>query len=318
MRKTNFNTHKTLGKLSVWFYSGEQWSKKFKCFRVIKTVKWFMINSIHNLKMSLLQPSAHCEASFPLVLTVFMSIIWTFRTTHLDTTVTEHINPSSRAQLLWMHTCVGASCISGPSTCRSYGTQKPTSCCQIQRHSASNVEQHSSSERDEQINRTGIVQCVCVTGYTPDARGHHNVQTGSVAHPASYPVTIKALFSDKMTGTWSWPFICIWYRIYECFWLHVRCTPSWCSSRALDRHLWGSVALSLCCKCDPYKVGFGVLMAVSTKMAVFWVVDESHRPDDGGSKDLWNVGKLLPDYTVLQPRRQPSSWPLQFTVFLHS
>jgi hypothetical protein len=31
------------------------------------------------------------------------------------------------------------------------------------------------------------------------------------------------------------------------------------------------------------------------------------RPDDGGSKDLWNVGKLLPDYTVLQPRRQPSS-----------
>jgi hypothetical protein len=30
----------------------------------------------------------------------------------------------------------------------------------------------------------------------------------------------------------------------------------------------------------------------------------THRPDDGGSKDLWNVGKLLPDYTVLQPRRQ--------------
>jgi hypothetical protein len=30
--------------------------------------------------------------------------------------------------------------------------------------------------------------------------------------------------------------------------------------------------------------------------------------DDGGSKDLWNVGKLLPDYTVLQPRRQPSSY----------
>jgi hypothetical protein len=33
----------------------------------------------------------------------------------------------------------------------------------------------------------------------------------------------------------------------------------------------------------------------------------SDRPDDGGSKDLWNVGKLLPDYTALQPRRQPSS-----------
>jgi hypothetical protein len=30
-------------------------------------------------------------------------------------------------------------------------------------------------------------------------------------------------------------------------------------------------------------------------------------PDDGGSKDLWNAGKLLLDYTALQPRRQPSS-----------
>jgi hypothetical protein len=34
----------------------------------------------------------------------------------------------------------------------------------------------------------------------------------------------------------------------------------------------------------------------------------SDRPDDGGSKDLWNVGTTLPDYTVLQPRRQPSSY----------
>jgi hypothetical protein len=30
----------------------------------------------------------------------------------------------------------------------------------------------------------------------------------------------------------------------------------------------------------------------------------SHCPDDGGSKDLWNVGKLVPDHTALQPRRQ--------------
>jgi hypothetical protein len=34
----------------------------------------------------------------------------------------------------------------------------------------------------------------------------------------------------------------------------------------------------------------------------------THRPDDGGSKDLWNVGKLLPAYTALQPIRQPSSY----------
>jgi hypothetical protein len=63
-------------------------------------------------------------------------------------------------------------------------------------------------------------------------------------------------------------------------------------------------------------------------MAIFWVeapcslVDVYQRfrdpcylhhpgdkyPDDGGSKALWNVGKLLPDYTALQPRRQPSSY----------
>jgi hypothetical protein len=39
------------------------------------------------------------------------------------------------------------------------------------------------------------------------------------------------------------------------------------------------------------------------KMAVFWVVTPcSHGdgPDDGGSKDLWNVGDCLPDNTALQ------------------
>jgi hypothetical protein len=45
----------------------------------------------------------------------------------------------------------------------------------------------------------------------------------------------------------------------------------------------------------------------------------THRPDDGGSKDLWNVGKLLPDYTVLQPRRQSSSYSLPWEPqILHS
>jgi hypothetical protein len=58
-------------------------------------------------------------------------------------------------------------------------------------------------------------------------------------------------------------------------------------------------------------------------MAVFWVVApcslievyqrfrRPYCPPSSGrlpsaSKDLWNVGKLLPDYTALQPRRQPS------------
>jgi hypothetical protein len=38
----------------------------------------------------------------------------------------------------------------------------------------------------------------------------------------------------------------------------------------------------------------------------------SHRPDDGGSKHLWNVGIRPPDYTVQQPKRQPSWTEISF------
>jgi hypothetical protein len=62
----------------------------------------------------------------------------------------------------------------------------------------------------------------------------------------------------------------------------------------------------------------------TSKMIVFWdfalfgllEIDRrftgspfTHRPDDGGSKHLWNVGKLLPDYMAQHPRRQPSCSP---------
>jgi hypothetical protein len=54
------------------------------------------------------------------------------------------------------------------------------------------------------------------------------------------------------------------------------------------------------------------------KMAVFWdvasyrVVEVNRhfrgdRPDDEGSKHLWNVGKLLPDYKVQIPEDSQSS-----------
>jgi hypothetical protein len=47
-------------------------------------------------------------------------------------------------------------------------------------------------------------------------------------------------------------------------------------------------------------------------------VDEcSHCPDDGGSKHLSNVGKLLLGYMLLQPRRQPSSY-LSFVSSKHN
>jgi hypothetical protein len=38
------------------------------------------------------------------------------------------------------------------------------------------------------------------------------------------------------------------------------------------------------------------------------VSEEFTAPDDGGSKLLWNVGQYLPDYTLLNPRGQPSSY----------
>jgi hypothetical protein len=33
-----------------------------------------------------------------------------------------------------------------------------------------------------------------------------------------------------------------------------------------------------------------------------------HRSNEEGSKHLWNVGKLLPDFTAQEPRRQPFSY----------
>jgi hypothetical protein len=67
---------------------------------------------------------------------------------------------------------------------------------------------------------------------------------------------------------------------------------------------------------------FQVLTVVCTKMAVIWVETPCnlievyqrsrgpyclHRFDDGDSKYIRNVGKLLPDFSALQRRRQPYS-----------
>jgi hypothetical protein len=42
----------------------------------------------------------------------------------------------------------------------------------------------------------------------------------------------------------------------------------------------------------------------------------THRPDDWGNKHLWNVGKLLPDYTARRPKRRSSLWFSLFLVLL--
>jgi hypothetical protein len=58
-----------------------------------------------------------------------------------------------------------------------------------------------------------------------------------------------------------------------------------------------------------YLLSLSVVFSLIKKPVVWrWPSSGRYRPDDGGSKDLRNVGKLLPDYTALQPRRQPSSY----------
>jgi hypothetical protein len=66
--------------------------------------------------------------------------------------------------------------------------------------------------------------------------------------------------------------------------------------------------------------GFEVLTAASMKMAVFWIIApcnlvEVYHPDKGGSNYLRNVGKRLPDHSVPQPKRQPSSVKLLISNF---
>jgi hypothetical protein len=82
-------------------------------------------------------------------------------------------------------------------------------------------------------------------------------------------------------------------------------------------------------------VRFHFFTAANMKMAVFWFVLQcsqkftdffqkwflppsglTHRPD-GGSRRLWNVGELLPDFTAEQPRRQPSSYVIRFNHAVH-
>jgi hypothetical protein len=75
------------------------------------------------------------------------------------------------------------------------------------------------------------------------------------------------------------------------------------------------------------KLRFQVLTAASMKMAVSWDVvpyslvevyrrfrgdcclhhQGTHRPHKGDSKHLYNVCKLIPDYTAQHPRRQSTS-----------
>jgi hypothetical protein len=58
---------------------------------------------------------------------------------------------------------------------------------------------------------------------------HHRVQTGSGAHPASYPMDTRGCFSGgNVAGAWSWPLTSIYCRVQECMesYLHSPNSPS--------------------------------------------------------------------------------------------
>jgi hypothetical protein len=101
------------------------------------------------------------------------------------------------------------------------------------------------------------------------------------------------------------------------------------SEKKIGRNgLWMKIWESFCIKYGTFQV----LAVASMKMAVFWVVVPCslvevywhfrgacclHYQDNSSSSPcwwrqqvhlkLWNMGKLLPDYTAQQPRSQPSS-----------
>jgi hypothetical protein len=53
---------------------------------------------------------------------------------------------------------------------------------------------------------------------------HHRVQTGSGAHPASYPMGTRGSFpGGKAAGAWIWPLTSIWCRGQECVEMYLHC-----------------------------------------------------------------------------------------------
>jgi hypothetical protein len=133
----------------------------------VRTVKW-VGNRVHALKISLLQSSAHCETSFPSVLTVFVSRLWTLRAVHLGTAVTEHKH-KYRGSAVVMHTCGGGALHVSAGLARVSHMalrSRPAAVRFSSTPAAIWVSiQDRSIERNEEINRTGIPRCVLCRGH---------------------------------------------------------------------------------------------------------------------------------------------------------
>jgi hypothetical protein len=133
-----------------------------------------------------------------------------------------------------------------------------------------------------------------------------------------------------MERTWTkrpWPNLSCYSGIYlEELWKTNVCSILKCFIRTNSMQQSPSEVYNLSANQEiPHRVRFQVITAAITKMTVFWDVSPCslvevylslrgsnylhHRPDDGGSKHLWNVsiGLLLPGYTAHHSKTRSSS-----------
>jgi hypothetical protein len=75
----------------------------------------------------------------------------------------------------------------------------------------------------------------------------------------------------------------------------------------VERKFYKEISVHVCVHMHSFNTCCHTLGPSSLPHSESSVVEEKNCPDDGGRKHFRNVGKLLPDYTVLQPGRQPSS-----------
>jgi hypothetical protein len=94
----------------------------------------------------------------------------------------------------------------------------------------------------------------------------------------------------------------IYLSMYVCLSLYVCVSVS----LFLSVFIFGCLYLPVCLSVSLYIYVPICLLTCLSSFLFGWV----NHADDGGSKYLWNVGKILLDYTVLQPKRQPSSYSL--------
>jgi hypothetical protein len=118
--------------------------------------------------------------------------------------------------------------------------------------------------------------------------------------------------SSSRGGIFSWKFTCLTAYMFEIYRTAVYNT--WSARGSLDFSLWpaSSVHNLVVQQRQNHKLiksSGAMSRVIRLKITdVSGTICPHHQGDDGGSKHIWNVCKLLPDYTVQHHRRQSSSY----------